>query len=182
MAAKIRAEKLDAFYGPPVPPDSMLSVYHAPNDRLWTPYAGFPLNWSSARILRKLVEAYHREETEDVAKRLQALGAVVDDDPEAQRLRTLQRELSMLRSKISNAFFPTVNAGLKEYDAPPVEVKEQILALLEDLRTHGMPSSRGPCRQTIREHSLDDRSLLTGARVHVGTRCSRAPLYPAADR
>ena len=142
VADRIRAEKLDAFYGPPVSPDPMLSAHHAPKDRLWTPYPGFPVNWHSARILRKFVEAYHREESEDVAKRLEALGADADDDPEAQRLRTLQRELSALRSKISNAFFPTINAGLKEYDAPPVEVKEQILALLEDLRTNGMPSSK----------------------------------------
>jgi len=142
VAVKIRAEKLHAFYGPPVSPDPMLSAYHAPKDALWTPYPGFPINWSSARILRKFVEGYHREETEDVAKRLAALGAVGGDDPEAQRLRTLQRELSALGSKIFNAFFPTINAGLKEYDAPPVEVKEKILALLEDLRTNGMPSSK----------------------------------------
>jgi hypothetical protein len=142
VAARIRGEKLDAFYGAPVSPDPMLSAHHAPKNTLWTPYAGFPINWKSARILRKFVEAYHREETEDVAKRLEALGAVADDDPEAQRLRTLQRELSALRSKISNVFFPTINAGLKEYDAPPVEVKGQILAFLEDLRTNGMPSSK----------------------------------------
>ena len=128
--------------GRPVSPDSMLSAHQAPKDALWTPYAGFPINWSSARILRKFVEGYYREETEDVAKRLAALGAVADDDPEAQRLRTLQRELLALRSKIFNAFFPTINAGLKEYDAPPAEVKEQILALLENLRTNGMPSSK----------------------------------------
>ena len=46
----------------------LLSVYQAPKDALWTPYAGFPVNWKTARILRKFVEAYHREETEDVAK------------------------------------------------------------------------------------------------------------------
>jgi uncharacterized protein YwqG len=142
VADKIRAEKLDAFYGLPLSPDTRLSAHHAPKDTLWAPYAGFPINWSSARILRKFVEAYHREETEDVAKRLEALGAVADDDPEARRLRTLQHELSALRSKISNTFFPTINAGLKEYDAPPVEVKQHILAFLEDLRTHGMPSSK----------------------------------------
>ena len=142
VADKIRAEKLDAFYGRPVSPDPMLSVHHAPKNALWTPYAGFPINWHSARILRKFVEGYHREETEDVAKRLEALGSVADDDPEARRLRTLQRELSALRSKISNAFFPTIAAGLKEYDAPPVEVKEQILAFLEDLRSNGIPSSK----------------------------------------
>ena len=142
VADRIRAEKLDAFYGPPLSPDPMLSAHHAPKDALWTPYAGFPINWSSARILRKFVEGYHREETEDVAKRLAALGAVAGDDPETQRLRALQRELTALGSKIFNAFFPTINVGLKEYDAPPIEVKEQILALLEHLRTNGMPSSK----------------------------------------
>ena len=39
-------------------------------------------------------------------------------------------------------FFPTVNAGLKEYDAPPDDVKQKILAFLEDLRVNGMPSSK----------------------------------------
>ena len=66
VAVKILAEKLDAFYGPAVPPDPMLSAYHAPKDALWTPYPGFPANWRTARIIRKFVEAYHREETEDV--------------------------------------------------------------------------------------------------------------------
>jgi len=44
--------------------------------------------------------------------------------------------------KISNAFFPTVNAGLREFDAPPVAVKEKILEFLEDVRVTGMPSSK----------------------------------------
>jgi hypothetical protein len=59
-----------------------------------------------------------------------------------QRLRTLQRELSTFGSKMSNAFFSTVNSGLKESDAPPAEVKERILELLQDLRVNGMPSSK----------------------------------------
>jgi hypothetical protein len=88
------------------------------------------------------VEAYHREETQDVADRLKALGDVAADHAEAQRLRTLQRELSAFSSKISNAFFPTINAGLKEFDAPPVAAKEKILELLQDLRVSGMPSSK----------------------------------------
>jgi uncharacterized protein YwqG len=142
VAERIRAEKLDAFYGLPAAPGSMLSAHLAPKNTLWTPYPGFPINWSSARILRKFVEAYHREETEDVTKRLAALGAVGDEHPEAQRLRTLQRELSALGRKISSAFFPTISVNAKDYDAPPDEVKTQILALLEDLRANGMPSSK----------------------------------------
>ena len=43
---------------------------------------------------------------------------------------------------MSNAFFPTINSGLKEFDAPPVEVKEKILEFLQDLRVNGMPSSK----------------------------------------
>ena len=76
------------------------------------------------------MEAYHREETQDVADRLKALGDVAADHPEVQRLRSLQHELSAFSSKIFNAFFPTLNAGLKEFDAPPVAVKEKILELL----------------------------------------------------
>ena len=53
----------------------------------------------------------------------------------------MQRELSAFGSKMFNAFFPTVNVGLKDYDAPPPEVKQQILAFLEDLHVKGMPSS-----------------------------------------
>ena len=67
VADKIRVERLEAFYGPPVAPDRTLSAQHAPKDALWIPYAGFPINWRSARIIRKCVEAYHREETQDVA-------------------------------------------------------------------------------------------------------------------
>jgi uncharacterized protein YwqG len=142
VANKIRAERLNAFYGRPVAQDPLLSAHHAPKEALWIPYAGFPINWSSARIVGKFVEAYHREETQDVADRLKALGNVTADHAEAQRLRTLQRELSAFSLKISNAFFPTVNAGLREFDAPPVAVKEKILEFLEDLRVTGMPSSK----------------------------------------
>ena len=126
----------------PVALDPLLSAHHAPKDTLWIPYAGFPINWGSARIIRKFVEAYHREETEDVADRLRALGEVAADHAEAQRLRTLQRELSAFSSKIFNAFFPTLNSGAKEFDAPPVAVKEKILEFLQDLRVSGIPSSK----------------------------------------
>lgn len=142
VANKIRVERQDAFYGPHIARDPLLSAHQAPKDALWIPYAGFPINWSSARIVRKLVEAHHREEMQDVAERLKALGDVAGDHPEAERLRKLQRELSAFSMKMSNAFFPTINAGLKEFDEPPVEVKEKILAFLEDVRVNGMPSSK----------------------------------------
>ncbi len=142
VADKIRAEKLDAFYGPVISPDPMLAAHHAPKDAFWTPYPGFPANWKTARIMRAFVEAYHREETEDVATRLKPLGEVAADNPEAQRLKTLQRELSAMRTKMFNAFFPTINVGHKDYDAPPIEVKQQIMVFLEDLRVNGMPSSK----------------------------------------
>ena len=142
VADKIRAERVEAFYGPPPAPDSLLSVYQAPKDALWMPYAGFPINWKTARIVRRFVEAYHRDETQDVANRLKALGEVAEDHPEARRLRTLQRELSTFQSKMSTAFFPTISARAKDYDAPPDEVKKQILAFLDDLRINGMPSSK----------------------------------------
>ena len=142
VADKIRAERLEAFFGPPVPSSPMLSVYQAPKDALWMPYPGFPINWKTARILRRFVESYHRDETADVANRLKALGEVAEDHPEARRLRTLQQELSRYQSKISNAFFPTISVRAKDYDAPPDEVKMQILSFLDDLRINGMPSSK----------------------------------------
>ena len=142
VAEKIRAERENAFHGPPAAPGTMFSPPTGRRDALWIPYPGFPVNWSSARILRRFVEAYHREETQDVADRLKALGEVPADHPEGERLRTLQRELSAFSMKMSNAFFATINANLKEFDAPPPEVKEKILTFLEDLRVNGMPSSK----------------------------------------
>ena len=142
VAEKIRAERHDAFYGPAPVPSSLLSVTHAPKDALWIPSAGFPINWKTARIVRKFVEAYHRDETADVANRLKALGAVPEDHPEARRLAALQRELSIYQSKMSNAFRPTISGLAKDYDSPPVEVKTQILAFLEDLQMNGMPLSK----------------------------------------
>jgi hypothetical protein len=65
----------------------------------------------------------------------------LDADPEAKRLRALQSELMRLGSKISGAFGPAGNAGVKPFDAPPDEVKQQIMAFLEELRVSGMPSS-----------------------------------------
>jgi uncharacterized protein YwqG len=142
VAAKIRAEKFDAFFGPSVAPHPSLSAHLAPTDSLWTPYPGFPANWHSARLLRRFVEAYHREETTDVAERLKALGEVAQDAPEAQRLRKLQTELSAFGIKMGNVFFPTIDARIKDYDSPPDEVKQNILSFLDNLRVNGMPSSK----------------------------------------
>jgi uncharacterized protein YwqG len=142
VADKIRVERQNAFFGPPLAAHRPLSAQQAPRDALWIPYAGFPINWKSARILRRFVEAYHREEAQDVAEKLTALADVGASDPEAQRLRTLQHDLLRIGSRISNTFHPTIDARLKEFDAPSSEVKDQILQLLEDLRVHGMPSSK----------------------------------------
>jgi hypothetical protein len=142
VANKMRMERLNAFYGSPVAPGPMFAAHQAPKDRLWIPYEGFPINWSSARILRRFVDAYHREETQDVADRLKALGEVAADHPEAQRLRTLQRELTAFGMKMSNVFFPTIDARLKEFDAPPADVKQKIPDFLDQLRTSGMPASK----------------------------------------
>ena len=142
IANVIRAEKLDAFYGAPPPLDERLSAHRAPRDTLWIPYAGFPINWRSARILRRLAEGYYQEEKADVAERLKALGDAGGDHPEAQRLRALQSALNSFSMKMSNAFFPTIDARIKEADAPPEEAKEKILQFLDDLRLNGMPSSK----------------------------------------
>jgi hypothetical protein len=142
VADKIRVERVNAFYGPPLAGDMPLAAHRAPKDALWIPYPGFPINWKSARILRRFVEAYHHEELQDVAERLKTLADAAADDPEAQRLRNLQHDLLKVGSRISNTFRPTIDAGLKEFDAPPSEVKEQILQFLEDLRVNGMPSTK----------------------------------------
>ena len=142
VAEKIRAERTEAFYGPPPAPSSLLSVGQAPKDALWIPYAGFPINWKTTRIIRRFVEAYHRDEMEDVASRLKAVGTVAEDHPEARRLAALQRELLTFQSKMSNAFRPTISGRAKDYDSPPAEVKTQILAFLEDLQINGMPASK----------------------------------------
>jgi uncharacterized protein YwqG len=142
VAEKIRAERLEAFFGPSIDPNPSFSVDQAPKDAVWMPHAGFPINWKTARILRRFVEAYHREEIEDVTNRLKASGGTAQDDPETRRLQTLQQELSRYQSKLSTAFFPTVSARAKDYDAPPHEVKQQILAFLEDLRINGLPSAK----------------------------------------
>jgi hypothetical protein len=163
VAEKIRAERLDAFYGPPAAPSSLLSAYEAPKKALWIPYAGFPINWKATRIIRTFVEAYHREETEDVTSRLKALGEVADGHPEGQRLRTLQRELSMFSSRISTAFRPTIDVRAKDYEAPPDEVKTQILEFLEDLRINGMPSSKERKYLHLRLPSVLNTWLATAA-------------------
>jgi uncharacterized protein YwqG len=163
VAERIRAERLEAFFGPAVAPSSLLSVHHAPKDALWTPYAGFPINWKTARIVRRFVEAYHREETEDVANRLKALGEVPHDHLEASRLRTLQQELSKYQSKMSTAFFPTIDSRAKDYDAPPDDAKQRILGFLEDLRVNGMPSSKERPHRHLRTLLILNQWLATAA-------------------
>ena len=43
------------------------------------PLVIFLINWKSARILRRFVEAYHRDEVQDVGERLRALGDAAAD-------------------------------------------------------------------------------------------------------
>ena len=163
VAEKIRAERLDAFHGPRLEPSSLLSVYQAPKDGPWMPYPEFPANWKTARIIRMFVEAYHREETADVANRLKALGTVAEEHPELRRLRTLQSQLSMYQSKMSNAFRPTIDGRAKDYDAPSAEVKTQLLAFLDDMRTDGMPSSKERQYLHLRLPSVLKQWLATAA-------------------
>jgi len=151
VAEKLRAEKQDAFFGPPVLYDALLSNQSAPQDALWLPYHGFPANWATAKLIRRLVENRHREEMADVDERLKGLGEPSEDNEEAQRLRQLKTDLSVFSLKMGNAFFPTINAGLREADAPPEEVKQQILEFLEELRINGMPSSK---ERSYRHHQL----------------------------
>ena len=150
VAEKIRRERLDAFYGTPGSPGAMLAAHKAPKDALWTPYEGFPANWKTAEILRKLVDAYRLQESMDVSAKLKvvtdaamARGGIetLHADPEATRLRALQSELLRLGSRISGAFGPAGNPSVKPFDAPTDEVKEQIMAFVEELRVSGMPSS-----------------------------------------
>lgn len=142
VAQKIEGEKEEAFFGPVAAHDPMLSAHEAPKDALWTPYSGFPANWATARILRRLVDTYYREESEDVTKRLEALGEVAEDDPEAKKLKALQNELWGTNRKISDAFSATVNLNHKDADPVPDEEKQKIMEFLEELRVNGMPSSK----------------------------------------
>jgi hypothetical protein len=141
VAQKMRGERLNAFYGPAAAHDPLLSAYDAPKDALWTPYEGFPANWATARTLRKFVEGYQLEEALDVSARIKALGEVPADDPEAERLSAVQRELSAVGSRIRNAFAPSIDTRLNPFDAPPDEVKQQIMAVIDELRVNCMPSS-----------------------------------------
>ena len=141
VAQKMRHERLDAFYGSPASSDTLLAAHHAPTDMPWIPYEGFPANWATARILAKFVQGYHRDDALDVSTRIKTLGDVPEDDPEAERLQKLQRELQVIGSKINNAFAPTINLALNAFEAPPDEVKQQIMNVVEELRADGMPSS-----------------------------------------
>lgn len=140
VAETIRTEKVEAFHGPPVAHDPMFSVYSAPHDSLWIPYPGFPANWKTARLLHTFLKCYISEERADIERRLKDLGEVGDDHPEVLRLSGLKSELSAFTSKMFTPFFPTIDAGLKQFAAPPDDVKKQILDFLEEVRVHGIPT------------------------------------------
>lgn len=140
VASKIRAEKLDSFFGPPVAHDPLLSSHDKPKDALWAPYEGFPATTRTVRILSRLVDAYYSEEKKDVDQRLEKLGEVAEDDPEAQRLGALKSELLTFSSKKSSALF--IDGRLKDHEAAPDELKQRIMGFLEELRVSGMPSSK----------------------------------------
>ena len=140
VASKIRAERNEAFFGPPVAHDPLLSSHDKPKDALWTPYEGFPANCRTARILSRLADAYYWEEKKDLDKRLEELGEVAEDDPEAQRLAALKSELLTFSMKKSSALF--IDGRLKDHEAAPEELKQRIMGFLEELRVSGMPSSK----------------------------------------
>ena len=142
VAQKMLVERENAFYGPPTESDPLLSAYQAPKDALWTPYPGFPANWNTVRILHRLANAYYQEERDDVTARSEALGDAAESDPEQQKLKELQSQLWGTSRKISEAFSGTVNLNHKDHDAPPEDVKQQVMAFLEELRVSGMPSSK----------------------------------------
>jgi len=148
VAQKIRSERLDAFFGPLAPSEAQIAAYKAPKDALWTPYPGFPANWRTAAILQKLIDSYRLEDTTDVLARLKALreaGEAAPDaaepDGEIERLNKLLSELMRFSSKISEALGQAGNLNLNPFDAPPDDVKQKIMALVEELRVSGMPCS-----------------------------------------
>lgn len=163
VAPKIVAEREAAFFGPPRERDPLLSPSRK-RDAPWTPYPGFPANWYTARILRRLLEVRHRQESLDVAERLKALAAAPADDPEKARLRALQIAINGFGSRLTHAFFPTINSNHKDVDAPPDAVKEQILAFVETIRVEGMPTSRERTGLERVPHILND--WLAFAAVH----------------
>ena len=141
VAETIRSEKVSSFHGPPIAQDAMFLMSSAPHDSLWIPHQGFPANWKTARLLRTFLESYVSEERADIERRLKDLGVVGNDHPEILRLSGLKSELSAFTSKMFTPFFATINVGLKEFAAPPADVKKQILDFLEEVRVHGIPSS-----------------------------------------
>lgn len=150
VAEILRNEREEAFFGPR-PVDTPLLASRAPSGETWVPYPGFPVNWHSARILRRLFEGWARAESVDVAEKLKALGPVGEDHAEGQRLRALQNDLRGFTSKVSNAFFATINANHKDHDAPPDDVKQKILAFLEQVRVTPPTASR--------DHTYGHRTL-----------------------
>ncbi|HEU0097595.1 MAG TPA: DUF1963 domain-containing protein [Allosphingosinicella sp.] len=140
VAETIRREKLDAFFGPRHEPVPAPPAGAAPREGLQIPYEGFPTNWMEVRILERLALAYHREETTDVAERLEKMSPVPDDHPEAIRLSALKSDLSSFSAKIRRAFFN--DARLKDHETVPEERRREVRAFLEDLRADGMPSSK----------------------------------------
>ena len=104
--------------------------------RIRAPHAGFPINWKTARILRRFVEAYHREETEDAANCLKALGEVADD-------RGRGRNEGSLRAPAPT--WTGHGARLDRRGDGPAAVLDH---------------ARRPDRSTVRKHRAHDRSLL----------------------
>lgn len=162
---KIRNEKENDFFGQPLRQSSSLRPPQGGGDTPWLPYPGFPANWKAARLLRKFLEAYVSEERGDIERRLMDLGEVADDHPEAVRLCDLQRGLSEFTSKMFMPFFPTINAGHKDHDAPPEEVKRAILDFTERVRVNGIPSSKQRHFGHLRLPSLVDK-WMSAAAIH----------------
>ncbi|MEA1071943.1 DUF1963 domain-containing protein [Sphingomonas sp. LY160] len=142
VADIVRKEKEDGFFGPTPAENKLLWSSEAPKDAAWIPFASFPANWKTLRILHRFVQSYYLEESGDVTERLTALGEVADDHPEKVRLQALQREIGAVGSKMFEPFRGAINLNNKDHDAPSDEEKGKALAFLDDIRLHGIPSSK----------------------------------------
>jgi uncharacterized protein YwqG len=136
VAEQRRRAQLIAFHGEPVVYDPILSPAGKPVDKLWIPFEGFPTNKRAGEILLGFLKTYLKEEVDAIHARIGSLdsGAAA----EKERLEGLAEEYRRFEQSQWRAMH-NLFAGSDPAKPLSQEAREQILTLLEKVRSGDMP-------------------------------------------
>ncbi|HUQ82070.1 MAG TPA: DUF1963 domain-containing protein [Gemmatimonadaceae bacterium] len=143
VAEQRRRARLIEFHGAPVAHDPVLSPNGKPTDRLWIPFEGFPTNRRAGEIVLGFLKTHLKEETDAIRTRIASLpaaapGAQELEGAEKAQLEALLEEYRQFELRHWRAM-QHLSAGSAHAKPLTAEAKTEILSLLDQVRTGGLP-------------------------------------------